>query len=185
MTEEAEVVLEYTGEVEGPDRKKYGAKAIGRQREDGRWEGWIEFNPVGGGEPVRSDRETTQPKRRHLVYWATGLTPTYLEGALARTLDLPLTPPRRPDSSGRDSGAAAEPKLQEFAYMPEAILDPFRVHAQGSDLLRSQLSALGKVHLVKIVKEYRLSTEDPSVIEGMQREDLIPLIVKAVEARKT
>ena len=41
-------------------------------------------------EPVRSGRETTQPNRQDTVYWATGLTPVYLEGALDRALN-PLT----------------------------------------------------------------------------------------------
>ena len=36
--------------------------------------------------PVQSPRETTQPNLTDLNYWATGLTPVYLEGALARAL---------------------------------------------------------------------------------------------------
>ena len=34
-----------------------------------------------------TDRETTQPNLRALEYWATGLTPAYLEGALDRALE--------------------------------------------------------------------------------------------------
>jgi hypothetical protein len=63
------------------------------------WQGWIEFEPVDGGAPIRSPRETTQPNRTDTQYWATGLTVVYLEGALCRALN-PLTlrphPPRRP-----------------------------------------------------------------------------------------
>lgn len=34
----------------------------------------------------RTRRETTQPSRDALRYWATGLEPTYLQGALERAL---------------------------------------------------------------------------------------------------
>ena len=36
---------------------------------------------------VRSGRETTQPNLTDLEYWAQGLTPVYLEGALRRALE--------------------------------------------------------------------------------------------------
>src|SRR3954467_715189 len=64
----------------------YRAQAAGAEMPDGLWEGWIEFVPVAGGAPLRSPRETTQPNRVDTVYWATGLTPVYLEGALDRAL---------------------------------------------------------------------------------------------------
>ena len=51
---------------------------------DGLWHGWIEFIPLGDGEPIRSPRETTQPNRTDAVYWASGLSRVYLEGALRR-----------------------------------------------------------------------------------------------------
>ena len=40
------------------------------------------------GDAVATDRETTQGKREHVLYWATGLGPTYLQGALERALEL-------------------------------------------------------------------------------------------------
>jgi hypothetical protein len=62
----------------------YAVRVRGRAREDGRWEGWLEFEPGRGGRALRTPRETTQPNRDALRYWATGLEPIYLEGALAR-----------------------------------------------------------------------------------------------------
>ena len=59
------------------------ARACGRIREDGLWEGWIEFER-NDGILMRTERETTQPNRTDLAYWATGLTPVYLEGAFRR-----------------------------------------------------------------------------------------------------
>jgi hypothetical protein len=50
------------------------------------WEGWIEFYPTGEGTVRVTDRETTQPNRAALEYWATGLEPVYYEGAFARSV---------------------------------------------------------------------------------------------------
>jgi hypothetical protein len=64
---------------------EYHARAIGRLAVDGRWEGWVEFTPTDGrAEVLITGVETRQPERVHLQYWATGLTPVFLEGALAR-----------------------------------------------------------------------------------------------------
>jgi hypothetical protein len=66
----------------------YRAQVVGRQRADEQWEGWIEFVPVAGAaNPIRSPRETTQPEREALRYWASGLSGVYLEGALQRAIE--------------------------------------------------------------------------------------------------
>jgi hypothetical protein len=51
------------------------------------------FFPVTGGPAIASHRETTQSTYEMLVAWAAGLTPVYLEGALARALQLAQQPP--------------------------------------------------------------------------------------------
>jgi hypothetical protein len=51
------------------------------------WEGWLEFVAEGVTEVLRTPRETTQPDADALIYWATGLSPVYLEGAVQRALD--------------------------------------------------------------------------------------------------
>ena len=40
--------------------------------------------PPGSGRPLRTGQETSQPNRWALDYWAGGLEPVYLEGALTR-----------------------------------------------------------------------------------------------------
>jgi hypothetical protein len=98
----AEVFVQFSEPVVSKDGQQYVARACGSETGKGMWQGWIEFLPVAGGEPVRSSRETTQPNRQDTEYWATGLTPVYLEGALNRSLN-PLArkapavapPPRR------------------------------------------------------------------------------------------
>lgn len=68
----------------------YFAQAAGQKREDGLWEGWVEFIPVADSEwPLYSERETTQPNRADLDYWAQGLTRVYLQGALVRAKSFP------------------------------------------------------------------------------------------------
>ena len=90
----SEVLVQFAELVTDENGRRYLARACGAQMAgDTRWQGWVEFVPIGGGAPVASSRETTQPNRTDTVYWATGLTPIYLEGALQRALHpLRLTP---------------------------------------------------------------------------------------------
>lgn len=61
----------------------YIVRIFGEERSDGIWEGWLEFYPLEKGKPLlRAGRETTQPSRVAIEYWAFGLEPVYLEGAL-------------------------------------------------------------------------------------------------------
>ncbi len=93
----AEVLLEFENEWQGPDGKTYHARACGRARDDGLWEGWLEFVPTDGNSSLKTDRETTQPNRADALYWAGGLTYTYIDGALARLLKPVPSPASRLD----------------------------------------------------------------------------------------
>jgi len=63
----------------------YAVWVCGAERSDGTWEGWLEFHPTNSSQPVlRTEQETSQPNQSALEYWAGGLEPIYLEGALAR-----------------------------------------------------------------------------------------------------
>jgi hypothetical protein len=80
-----EVLVKFDEPMSDPDGAWYFAQVAGRQREDGLWEGWLEFIGMNeGARSICSDRETTQPNRTGLEYWAQGLTRVYLQGALAR-----------------------------------------------------------------------------------------------------
>jgi len=82
----SEILVKFDEPIMNPRGEMFFAEAVGRQRqEDGLWEGWLEFealDPSGGS--ISSLRETTQPNRRDLEYWAQGLSMVYLQGALAR-----------------------------------------------------------------------------------------------------
>ena len=53
-----------------------------KARDDGTWEGWLAF--VSPTHTLQTPRETTQSSQNDVLYWATGLQPTYLEGAFQR-----------------------------------------------------------------------------------------------------
>ena len=65
------------------------ARVYAERLDTGRWAGFIEFVSADGTSTVRSPRETTQRNLDDMAYWATGLEPTYLEGALERALRKP------------------------------------------------------------------------------------------------
>ena len=80
----AEVIVSFTEPTKAPNGDLYYARALGRQGTDGLWEGWLEFILAGSDEIVTTRKETVQPNRTDLKYWAQGLTGVYLEGALDR-----------------------------------------------------------------------------------------------------
>jgi hypothetical protein len=177
----AEVLFEYQPLFTGPDGTVYRARACGGEMNGGLWEGWIEFVPVDGGKTLRSRRETTQPNRTDAVYWATGLSGVYLEGAFDRALN-PLIvavppPPEPPTYDG-----PAQPYEIEIPVKTkgEAVLDPFSVFEKGEELLRRELGALSPWHLVNIIQAYELSDEDPVMLGQLARPTLVALIVSAV-----
>ena len=88
MDDVDEIIHEFASEIADADGHAYTAQARGRQRKGQTvWEGWLEFTPLGGrGMVRRSQVETTQPNREALAYWASGIEPVYLEGALERAI---------------------------------------------------------------------------------------------------
>lgn len=173
----AEVLVGFAEAITSADGKNYTARACGSEMSDGRWQGWIEFIPLGDGEPVRSSRETTQPNRRDTEYWATGLTYVYLEGSLHRALK-PLGRPAAPDvAPPLFDGPAPGPSAPATT---ESVLDPFSVYRKGEALLRRQLSALAGWHLVNIIRRYDMSHEDPAVLDAQEPARLVEIIIDGV-----
>jgi hypothetical protein len=175
----AEVLLEYADAITAEDGRKYKARACGDEMR-GTWQGWIEFVPLGDGEPLRSARETTQPNRLDTVYWATGLTPIYLEGALRRARQ-PTARPVAPEPAPPLFDTPAEPFITKTGST-EAVLDPFSIYRKGEPLLRRQLSALAGWHLVNIIRRYDLSDDNPARLAAREPAQLVELIIAAVRA---
>jgi hypothetical protein len=89
----SEVLVEFDTVLVAPDGTGWTPRACGGIADDGLWEGWVEFASTDGTVHVRTARETEQPNREDLAYWATGLTQVYLEGALRRAIESPRRPP--------------------------------------------------------------------------------------------
>jgi len=184
----AETLLQFQTPVTAPDGTVYVARAAGAQFDGPSWQGWIEFVPAAGGPALRTSRETTQPNRVDLEYWATGLTPVYLEGALARAI-ASLKGPARPPATDVPVSAIfdgpAEPR-HRHSTAPEpgtAVLNPFSVYRKGEALLRSQLLALSPWHLANIVLEYELASVDREWLETQSSASLAEIIVREVRVR--
>ena len=165
----AEVLVQFTERIAADDGTSYLPQACGGIADDGLWEGWIEF--VSPSRTLRSPRETEQPNRDALVYWAEGLTVAYLEGALDRALTArSVTVPAEESTPSTSS----RPTLRRSSGVtPHAILDPFTAYAEGEELLRGQLRALSRDHVVNIIKAYELpvntqrSVSHAALIDGV------------------
>jgi hypothetical protein len=175
--EMAEVLLQFETVVASESGEKYYAQACGAARADGMWEGWIEFVPADGGTPLRSQRETTQPNRSDAVYWATGLTPVYLAGALSRALN-PIVrkkvPPAQPVFD-RPAAVATEARSRHGS----AVLDPYAAYEKGETMFRQELNAISTAHLVKIIREYGFSDVSDDALTRLPDEALIEIVLAA------
>jgi hypothetical protein len=158
----------------------YLARACGRVLENGQWEGWIEFEPEGGGPTLRTARETTQPNWSDLEYWATGLSAVYLDGALRRA-KAPLLLADTPVSAPPSFDEPAPPFVRQSeveAPLARPVLDPFIVYAQGEPMLRSQLEALSLAHLEVLARAYA-----PEAAVNARREEIVEAIVSVARAQ--
>ena len=173
----AEVLHDF-GQVRSTDGAVYGVRACGSSMDESRWQGWLEFEPVGGGDTLRSPRETTQPNRQDVVYWATGLTAVYLEGALNRALNPLVRPLAPPVPVPAFDGPA--PTVVAGPPPASSVLNPFSVYRKGEALLRDQLHALSPWHLVNIIIAHDLSEIPIESLNLMPANELTELIVASV-----
>ena len=140
-------------------------------------------SPGLGDQVLRSQRETTQPNLTDLKYWATGLSPVYLEGVLARTLD-PRTPRVETVPSPAYDGPAPSPVPVAPLHpsTSDAVLDPFSVYAKSPDLLAQELRALRGWQLRRIVRAYALADARTVDLEMLNESELAGLILRSVSA---
>jgi hypothetical protein len=187
----AHVVAVFDPPLKLTNGRIYTAQACGRQRDDGRWEGWLEFVPDDGSVVLRTQRETTQRDLADLEYWAGGLTPVYLQGALDRTLTPPpavVEPPQIPavyDEPAPRNSVGAPITLSESNSVlaeTEAVLDPFSVYARGEGELVRQLATLSSEQLRAIVAVYNLAYSVTD-LDALTDTELIAWIVGAVRER--
>lgn len=184
----AEVLVKFDESIAENDGQRYFAQAVGAERRDGLWEGWLEFLPVDEArETIVSERETTQPNRTNVEYWAQGLTRVYLEGALQRAV-LAANPPdsertREPSAGNRAPSQRRSSPPAGPRGVRRAILDPYSVYLQGEDILRSELNALSRSHVESIADAYGFSLkESQGDTASASQESLIDTIVDGVRS---
>jgi hypothetical protein len=147
------------------------------------WQGWLEFESLDSDRPVVvGPVETTQPEREHVRYWATGLTPVFLEGALSRALNPRVENVEAPELPASDAPAARAPTELSRDSAPTAILDPFEIGRRNLDILRQGLTALNRSRLLNIIAVYDLNPAGQD-IEWMSDVQLGQFIVTATEAQ--
>jgi len=174
----ARTLIRFDTPVTLRDGRQYRAHACGRERDNGQWEAWLEFEDMASGEILRSQRETTQPNEVDTVYWATGLTEVYLEGALDRILHPPKRREPEPVPPPYFDGPA--PHRRAVISDREPILDPFSVYQKSPDLLAQELTALRAWHLRQIIRDFDLANVSDARLETLTEPELGSLIMQRV-----
>jgi hypothetical protein len=190
----AEILVKFDEAIVDESGKRYFAQAAGRERDDGLWEGWLEFLPTAdAGDSLASDRETTQPNRFNLKYWAEGLTRIYLEGALHRAIAIarqdPVKDATRTEASRFEAGVTrarvSDDARDGERIVPHAVLDPYSVYSQGEDILRNELGALSRSHIESIVKAYGFPHSNSAAdLAETSEQTLIEAIVEGVRSKE-
>jgi hypothetical protein len=176
----AQTLIRFDTPITYRDGRRYRVQACGRERDNGQWEAWLEFEDLETGEVLRSERETTQPNRKDAAYWATGLTPVYLEGALDRILRPQKV--KEPETVRPPMFAGPAPHTRPRAVVSnrEPILDPFSVYDKNPSLLAQELTALRGWHLRQIIRDFKLVDEKDIALETLTEPELGSLIMQRV-----
>lgn len=175
----AEVLVQFDTVMRAPDGRWFVPRACGRQAGHV-WEGWIEFVPADHSPTViRTGKETVQPNRTDLMYWATGLTRIFLEGALGRALAGPVYIEReRPLHPYFEGPGPSLVVADRRPVQPHPVLDPFEAYLQGHDVLLKELRALDTARLRDIALAYGFAERGRAEAAG--REELTAMIVAGV-----
>jgi hypothetical protein len=177
-----EVLVRFTERVKVDGDASYAAQACGGIAPDGLWDGWIEF--IGdSGTAIRTPRETKQPNRAALVYWAEGLTAAYLQGALNRALKPVVEHEAREAAAVPSIFSGPAERVVTGARPSHPVLDPFATYAQGESVLRQQLSALSRSHLQVIVDAYSLPIDESHSVTDHELVDEIVSCVRRLATR--
>ncbi len=170
----SETLMRYESDLRSSDDVEYEARACARERNDGRWEAWLEFEPrPTGGATIRTRSETTQPDLGAVRAWAQGISRVYLEGALNRAV--PGTPVGEPVETVVRPWSMTQPEELD------GVLDPFEVYAHGQSLLRRHLDGLSASHLRHIARAHDMLSEGNA--DELTKDELVDAIVAETERR--
>lgn len=126
----------------------YDVHLYGRSRAHDTWQGWIVFTRRRDGRTFPTGVETTQPSAEAVLYWATGLTDPYFDGAFERAarpasspaLAEPPPPPLRDPHAGRLT------YLRRLSHLERDILRSFDAHATRELPTQALLDELPHTH---------------------------------------
>jgi hypothetical protein len=178
----ADVLVSYETPITG-EGGLYHARSVGRLAEDGMWEAWFEYEPLDDDGPVIVGTvESRKPESQYINYWATGVTPIYLEGALNRALNPITVRVRVPEVPVSDTPARRVHPVAVGPSRPEAVLDPFEIGGRSLDVLRQELGALNRPRLLNIIAAYDLNPRGEDV-SWMTDAQLVTFIVTATEVQ--
>jgi DNA-binding MarR family transcriptional regulator len=124
----------------------YRVFLYGRSRPADTWQGWLVFERAADGTRYPTDVETTQPNAEAVLYWATGLTDAYFDGALDRALNPHRHNPRAIPTPAPIVGGDSATRRYRLGMVERAILDCFRKHGTTRLLMRTLTDELGYAH---------------------------------------
>ena len=112
-------------------------------------------------------RETTQPNRTDTLYWATGLTPIYLEGALQRALH-PMVRARAAQPG--DAGVRRARARSRAGTAASTTASSIRSRCTGRARRCCAVSSAPSRswHLVNIVRDHQLSDLSAATLNAMR-----------------
>jgi len=122
----------------------YIVELYGNSRPGDTWQGSLAFVRRGSGRRLATGAETTQPTADALLYWASGLTPTYFDGAFERAQSspserLPIEPIPPPL---RDVTAGDETYRRRFTELQRSVLRAFTDRASTRLSMQALLEEL-------------------------------------------
>ena len=165
----AQTLIRFDTPVTYRDGRQYRAQACGRERENGQWEAWLEFEDIDirRGPAVAARNDAAQSEGCRLL----GHRPDAgVSGRCARSHSASAEAQRglhrvRPplfDGPAPHRRARASPNR-------EPILDPFSVYDKSPDLLAQELTALRGWHLRQIIRDFELVDETRCAARGADR----------------
>src|ERR1051326_4255766 len=84
-----EILQQFEQPVIDESGERYAVYLYGRSRPGDTWQGWLCSERQTAGRRYATGVETTQPNRQAILYWATGLTDSYFDGAFNRARQTP------------------------------------------------------------------------------------------------
>ena len=165
----------------------YRPRAYGDPQPDGTWDGWLVFFPLGGGTAVAPPGpETSQSTLAALTIWASGLTPVYLDGALARALGRVTQPSLIGELTAAEYEALEDAELLETAAAVErmsADLDQAAAESARSDAERIRQKRIATEGVLAATEE-AAATIEATVHEEAAR-DARTVAVDAARRRRS